>query len=170
MVNSVSTSTSPTTQSPSSDSSVHSSSPNNVHPKTKQRVVTAIQCSLLIIRIASIVLLGLGIALLAPSPLLGSGLLVAALALAITSLVCAIALSTYQTLTIRKLQKEVSSLEKRSDIIFVEPCVDEGFFISENPFEGLENTVDINALSPRDLSPEDRDYIQELVSRIETEN
>ncbi|WP_197709660.1 hypothetical protein [Chlamydia suis] len=130
--------------------------------------VMASQLSLLIIRVASIVVLGLGIAFLASNPMVGLALLVAAITLAITSLVCAIAISAYQTLTIRKLQREVSSLEQRSGLVFIEPNPEENPFAFDSPFAGLEDELS-SPISPC-LSLEDHFYIEDLVAKAEAES
>ena len=130
--------------------------------------VMASQLSLLIIRVASIVVLGLGIAFVASNPMVGLALLVAAITLAITSLVCAIAISAYQTLTIRKLQREVSSLEQRSGLVFIEPNPEENPFAFDSPFAGLEDELS-SPISPC-LSLEDHFYIEDLVAKAEAES
>lgn len=144
---------------------------NNTRPKVslvRSWPIMASQLSLLIIRVASIVVLGLGIAFVASNPMIGGALLIAAVTLAITSLICAIVLSVYQTLTIRKLQMEVCSLEKRSGLIFIEPNPEENTFAFDSPFAGLED--DLSSPIPLDLSLEDHFYIEDLVAKAEAES
>ncbi|CRH26078.1 putative inner membrane protein [Chlamydia trachomatis] len=88
--------------------------------------------------------------------MLGWSLLIAAITLVISSLLCAIAISVYQTLTIRKLQSEVSSLERQSGVIFIEEGVEDALLSFESPFAGLEDDL-VSPISPP-LSPEDRSY------------
>ncbi|QYC74344.1 hypothetical protein [Chlamydia suis] len=160
----------PRTQPPHSDTPPPSPL-NNTRPKVRpvrSWPIMASQLSLLIIRVASIIVLGLGIAFLTSNPMVGWALLIAAVTLAITSLVCAIAISIYQTLTIRKLQKEVSSLEKRSGLVFIEPNPEENPFAFDSPFAGLEDELS-SPISPC-LSLEDHFYIEDLVAKAEAES
>lgn len=145
-----------------------SASAKNAIYNTKQGrpwPVIVSQIALLIMRISSIIVLGLGIAFLASNPMLGWSLLIAAITLAISSLLCAIAISVYQTLTIRKLQSEVSSLERQSGVIFIEEGVEDALLSFESPFAGLEDDL-VSPISPP-LSPGDRSYIDHLVMQAE---